>query len=214
MNCQLNGNEFLWKPENGLSYLQKNERLVSKIREFLKIARQHTIDVLIFPELSIPESLIELIQEWSNQHGTIVICGSHYYKSADGYISRCPIIIDGVVYFSEKLNPAPIEKSPIAGEGIIGGQKVLKFLNTSIGNFSVLICSDYLDEDLKRKLDLNSLDFLFVPSFQRKSEVYFSRMDIDCSSAESGLYIVYSNFYDSKNGDGRSAFSENERMKL
>ncbi|PWV53258.1 PUA domain-containing protein [Chitinophaga sp. S165] len=206
MNCQVNANEFQWQKESGLYFLQKSEKLTVKIREFLKIAKQYTIDVLVFPELSVPESLIGLLQEWSNQHGTIVICGSHYYKTANGYISRCPIIISGVVYFSEKLNPAPIEKSPIEGDGIVKGTRVLKFVNSSIGNFSVLICSDYLDDDLKKRLNLNSLDCLFVPSFQKESDLYYSRMDIECSNSQTGLYIVYSNFYDGKNGDGRSAF--------
>lgn len=50
--------------------------------------------MVIFPELSVPEQAIGYIQKWSlNQHAR-VICSNHYYKTANGYISRCPEIID------------------------------------------------------------------------------------------------------------------------
>lgn len=205
MICQLNSVEYDWTNSYGLYFLTNNDKLTNKIKEFLKIAKQNSVDLLVFPELSIPEKLMEKIQEWSKEQEAIVICGSHYYSSQGVHISRCPVIIKGNIYFSEKVNPSPLEKSPIVGEGINSGTKILKFTNSLIGNFGVLICSDYLEENLKNELDLNSLDILCVPSFQRDSKLYHTRMNIDCENSERGIYILYSNFKDPKNGDGNSS---------
>lgn len=205
MICQLNSVEYDWTNSYGLYFLTNNDKLTNKIKEFLKIAKQNSVDLLVFPELSIPEKFMEKIQEWSKEQEAIVICGSHYYNNHGIYISRCPVIIKGNIYFSEKVNPSPLEKSPIAGEGINSGNKILKFTNSFIGNFGVLICSDYLEESLKNELDLNSLDILCVPSFQRDSKLYHNRMNIDCENSDRGIYILYSNFKDPKNGDGNSS---------
>lgn len=213
MVCQMNSFEFNWKQKSGLHFLSNDEKIALKVKEFLKIAKQNSVDLILFPELSIPEKLIERIQEWSREQESIVICGSHYYENAGHIISRCPVIIKGHVYFTEKKFPSPLEKSPIFGEGISGGTKILKFLNSFIGDFSVLICADYLEENLKKELDLETLDLLCVCAFQRDSTVYHNRMNIDCENSSIGIYILYSNFIDKKYGDGKSAiFGIMDRM--
>lgn len=205
MICQMNSSEFNWQNKNGLLHLNHDDKISIKVREFLKIAKLNSVDLILFPELSIPEKLIEKIQEWSREQEAIVICGSHYYYNQDKIISRCPIIIKGHIYFTEKKFPAPLEKSPIIGEGIHAGTKVIKFINSFIGDFSVLICADYLEENLKKELNFETLDFLCVCAFQRDSSVYHNRMNIDCENSSTGLYLLYSNFIDSKYGDGNSA---------
>lgn len=205
MICQLDSQDFDWSNDCGLSFLSTNDKISIKVKEFLKIAKHNSVDLIIFPELAIPEKLIGSIQEWSREQESIVICGSHYYRSKEGFISRCPVIIKGNVYFTEKMFPSPLEKSPILGEGIVSGAKVLKFTNSFIGDFAVLICSDYLEDSLKLNLDLQTLDILCVSAFQRDSEVYHRRMNVDCENSVSGLYILYSNFKDKQYGDGNSS---------
>ena len=80
MICQLNSNDFDWKNSNGLHFLIHNEKISIKVIEFLKIAKHNSVDLVLFPELSIPEKLIEKIQEWSKEQQSIVICGSHYQR--------------------------------------------------------------------------------------------------------------------------------------
>ncbi len=205
MICQLDSIEFDWTISFGLHFLTYNDKISNKIKEFLKIAKLNSVDIIVFPELSIPEKLIEKIQEWSKEQEAIVICGSHYYNNQDRFISRCPVIIKGIVYFTEKIFLSPHEKSPIKGEGLNSGTKILKFTNSFIGNFAVLICSDYLEDSIKKDLDLQSLDILCVPSFQRDSMLYHNRMNIDCENSDLGIYIFYSNFKDLKYGDGNSS---------
>jgi predicted amidohydrolase len=113
------------------------------VEQFLGVAKQHTVEAIVLPELSVPDSCIGLLQAWSSETGGTVVGGSHYHKSAQGYISRCPVIVRGDVVFTEKIIPAPIEVSPVPDQSLIEGQSVVAFSGTPIGNFGVLICSDY-----------------------------------------------------------------------
>jgi predicted amidohydrolase/predicted ribosome-associated RNA-binding protein Tma20 len=205
MICQFNSSEYNWDIIDGLYFIKDDDKLNLKLRDFLSIAKQNSIDLIIFPELSIPQKQIEKLQEWSINQGTIIIAGSHYYKNNDKYIQRCPVIIKGNVFFTEKIYLSPLEKSPIITEGAKPGDKVLKFVNSFIGNFAILICSDYLNDEVKKQLDLNSIDILCVPAFQRDSEMYYRRLNIDCENSHLGIYINYVNFLDSDYGDGNSA---------
>lgn len=215
MICQLNSDEFDWEIKNGLYFMINNDKITLKIKDLLSIAKLNSVDLILFPELSIPEKQIEKLQEWSKEQQSIIICGSHYYNSNDNYIPRSPVIIKGEVYFTEKIYLSPLEKSPVIKQGAHSGTKVLKFNNTFIGNFAVLICSDYLEENLKTDLDLESLDFLCVPSYQRDSNVYYRRMNTECENSKEGIFILYSNFLNKKFGDGNSSlFGIMDRMYL
>lgn len=177
-------------------------------------ARLNTVQLVVFPELSIPEELLEVVRTFSEQTGAIVIAGSHYVRTKKGFVSRSPIVVEGRVYFTEKIVPAPAETSPIPGDGLQPGDRILSFHNTSAGNFGILICSDYL-ADLKDALPLDELDILCVPAFQRTSDVYHSRMNIQCEESQTGVYIAYANTLCGKAADGRSAlFALMDRMFL
>ncbi|WP_295912556.1 PUA domain-containing protein [uncultured Alistipes sp.] len=205
MICQLCSEEYNWQDRSGLLFLQNNARITDKISELLRIAKHHSVDLVIFPELSIPEALIGKIQEWSRNQGTLVVGGSHYYTDNNNhYIQRCPIIIKGDVFFINKLTPSPYEISPIQGEGLTPGKEIIKFTNTFIGNFAVLICADYLNDQIKTQLNLNELDILCVPAYQNKSNIYYNRMQSECETSLQGIYILYSNFL-GKKSDGSSA---------
>ena len=95
----------------------------------LLYARQATVDIVLFPELSIPEDCLKTARQWSEQSGSIIVLGSHYFQNNGGFISRCPTIIGGKVFFSEKITPAPIETSPIYENSLRPGTRLLKFMN-------------------------------------------------------------------------------------
>jgi predicted amidohydrolase len=194
-----------WEQKDGLCFLKNPDSVWSNIDKLLTVARQYTVDMVILPELSVPSQCISEIQSWSREIGATVIAGSHYHKTNDKYISRCPIIVAGEVFFTEKITPAPSEKSPFEGEGIVSGNKIALIRNSPVGNFGVLICSDYLNSDIRRILIKNNIDILCVPACQNKSELYYSRMNIDCEESENGIYILYSNMLYDEFGDGRSA---------
>jgi predicted amidohydrolase len=195
-----------WVKRDGLYFHRSLDPARHFIERILNQTSQRLANLVVFPELSVPESLIDVLRDYSERAGAIIVGGSHYSKGRDGYVGRSPIIINGTVYFTEKIVPAPAESSMIEGQGLQGGSTLYVFKNTSVGNFAVLICSDYLDEATKNAIPLNELDLLIVPAFQGDSGKYHVRMHIDCEESPHGLYIAYSNNDFHPHGDGRSAF--------
>ncbi|MFZ0847157.1 MAG: hypothetical protein WAM62_15330, partial [Pseudolabrys sp.] len=88
------------------------------------------IDVVIFPELSVPLDAVENIAEWSLKNGIIVIAGSHYEKIEGSWSSVCPVIIDGKIFKTYKLIPSPFESPGISGLGLHAGPYIQKFKGT------------------------------------------------------------------------------------
>lgn len=202
-----------WTRPNQLYCLANKDRAAAWIHSFLGKARESECNIVVLPELSVPESLIPIIVAWSAQTNALIIGGSHYVQTASGYISRCPIIFSGNQHFVEKIHPAPAEVSPQRGDGLVSGKAVTKFTNTSIGSFGVLICSDYLKEDVKNLLSISELDALFIISFQRDSGKYYKRIDIDVEDHKNGIYIFYANNLLRGGADGRSAlFGSSDKL--
>jgi hypothetical protein len=203
-----------WIQKDGLYFLQNQIKIDSFINKALNISQNHNASVLILPELSVPKESISTIEEWSMSNSTIVIAGSHYFKTEEGYINRTPIISNGSIHYSEKLIPSPLEKSPLPGESLMPGKRIVVFENSIIGNFIVLICADYLEDRLTNEIRSKfDLDFLFVPAFHNDSPFYHNKMDYNCKSSEDGLYIVYCNNSLQNSGDGGTAFFGNMDRK-
>lgn len=196
----------LWKEERGLLRPRDVSPIREQLAELLSVAQQNAVDALVLPELSVPFDCIGMIQAWSKQTGAIVIGGSHYHAAGAATYSRSPVILGGSIQMVEKVVPAPAEISPIAGEGLTGGSGLVVFRNTRIGDFVVLICSDYLEADLRRRAITQSPDFLIVPAFQRKSSHYHDAMTLDVQHTARGLYIAYANMLSGGAADGHSAF--------
>lgn len=203
--AQPNWTKMDWDIIDGLFFHKAESSANSFVEKILEKAKDFAVNFVIFPELSIPEKLISIICAWANQNDCIVLAGSHYKNTEKGYISKAPVIFENNIYYSEKIVPAPSEVSPFPDEGLKGGETVLVFKNSYLGNFSLLICADYLAE-IKEKLFENKLDFLFVPAFQKRSETYHNRMNIDCENSADGIYLVYANNCMEGVGDGKSAF--------
>lgn len=203
--CQPSFSQDEWVQHHGLFFPSNAGAMCRTIRKFLSQARQMAADLVIFPELSVPAGCVEEVQAWSAQTGATVVGGSHYHETERGFVARTPIIVAGEVIFTEKAVPAPVEVSPIRGEGLIPGQEIVVLKNTPVGNLAVLICSDYLDSTLRQRILDEKIDILCVPAFQRDSSMYHSRMSNDCEENQSGIYIVYANASQEGYADGRSA---------
>lgn len=218
MIAQVEWTESAWNEdtETGLYSLQDHRTAEDQLESILSRASQATVDILLLPELAVPSECLQQVQAWSTQTGSIVVAGSHYYKTKSGaFIARCPIVIGGKIFFTHKISPAPGEVSPVKGKGLSPGTLLTYFRNSSVGNFGILICSDYLASDVKQLLPLNELDLLCVPAFQRNSMWYHDRMNIDCMDSQNGIYIAYANTVARNLGDGASAlFGQMDKIYL
>jgi predicted amidohydrolase/GTPase SAR1 family protein len=202
---QYRGQSSYWTRHDGLFHPSDGAAVEEQIVAIVATARRVAANAVILPELGVPESLVHHLQKWSAESGGVAIAGSHYFKHDQRYVARCPVIIAGKVYFTEKLHPAPSELSALPGRGLSPGKRIHVFYNTPIGTFSVLICSDFLMPTIRKAVLDAPLDLLFVPAFQRTSGTYHSRMGIECEESQQGIYIAYCNMHVPESADGQTA---------
>lgn len=162
------------------------------------------IDCIVFSELYVPAQCIPMLEKWSKKHNCIIIAGSHYRSKGNRHTSVCPIIFPNKTFYTEKLQPSPYELSPIEGEGLTAGSNIRIFKNTQIGNFAVLICSDYLDINVRQNVLSQDVQILFVVACS-PSKAHHNQMHTDCMDSDNGLYIIYSCLHFGEHGDGASA---------
>lgn len=156
----------------------------------LNIAQKNNVDVILFPELAIPESFLPSLFEFSKENDIYIIAGTHYKNVANGYKSVCPVVLSNGVYFTDKIHPAPAEISSFPGEGLVDGKAILVFEESKIGNFAVTVCADFLSEEIKKAIDIDNIDVLFLPAFMNHSEMYYTRMQNAVENSSNGLYIL------------------------
>lgn len=192
MICQLRYDEKEWKKNSCLLVPIYNSY---KIIKLLEIAKENKVDLIVFPELSISEKMIHEIK-WDDYKDIIIVGGSHY---DDNGINKCPVFIDGIVNYTEKKYLAPDERFGKTKEG----SRLLKFKNSKIGNFGILICIDL--QHVKNDDYYEDIDILCVPSFNNASNDFHQRMSIICKDSKYGIFCLYSNFINQNNSFGKSA---------
>lgn len=196
-----------WSAENGLMSYTNISSLQSWIFKSLDFALQENIDVIVFPELSVPTALLDDILAWSRSNTDIVIiAGSHYAEVGKVWIARSPVFLGGHQVLTDKIFPSPSELSSIHGFGLSAGHKIVHFTETGIGNFFVLICSDNLKPThIRNNILAYRPDFVFSLAFQRDSNDFFVGISDSVNNGED-VYFVYANNSVKGMADGRSAF--------
>ncbi len=196
-----------WTKVNDLYYLGDIQLVKSRCFKVLEFAAKEGVNLVVLPELSIPEALVSDIVSWSKgRHEMIIVAGSHYKHEAEGAFAKCPIIHNGNFVLTEKINPSPNELSAVGKNGLQRGKEIVYFKNTFIGSFFVLICSDNLKLTETRLRCLNyEPDFIVVPAFQKDSSDYFTGMS-DTVNNSHDLYYIYVNNKIENGADGRTAF--------
>ena len=206
MLCQLNWDNVQFEKKQELYFVMNSSYLRESIYSLLNVAQKNNVDVILFPELAIPESFLPSFFEFSKENDIYIIAGTHYKPVVNGYKSVCPIVLPNGMHFTDKIHPAPAEISSFKGDGLCKGDDVLIFEETKIGNFAVTICADFFSEEIKSAIDIDNLDVLFLPAFMNHSEMYHTRMQNAVENSSNGIYIFYSNFIQKeRKADGESA---------
>ncbi|MDE5977091.1 MAG: hypothetical protein K2G70_01300, partial [Turicibacter sp.] len=205
--AQIELNDLL-EIDNSTELLRPNsQKLPNVIRNAISKAANLNLSLFLLPELSGDVILEDTLQLAANEYNMVIIGGS-YYNS--GRINCCPIAIPGESkpYIVQKINPSPYELSPNKNEGAIGGKDIFVFQNTEVGSFGVLICNDFLEDQLLDEMLNYDLDYLCVISMNNDSDRFFEVMNSKCDNSASGIYILYSNCLFSTSGittDGQSS---------
>ncbi|MEW6002289.1 MAG: hypothetical protein AB1638_06540 [Nitrospirota bacterium] len=192
---------FRQDPTTFLYHLKDDNYFFERIHNNLDFLTDKRVNVLCLPELCVSKGMIEKIESLAKGFKMVIIGGSFYEHRK----ALCPIITPTGIYLTEKIHASPYELLPMAGTGIVGGNTVT-ILKSKFGNFVVLICSDFLDSNLKNKLVQEcSLDFIFVVSCNPDSQRFHAIMSADCQNNQPGLYICYTNSIGVFNADGKTA---------
>lgn len=208
MICQLNFDKMEQEKRGRLHFVTESSKNKDYLRRYLNIAANKDVDLLVFPELTVPCEFVSELWDFAKQYEIYIIGGTHYKKVEEGYLSVCPIVTPRGVFYTEKVNPAPFEKSSFKGgaDGAIPGREVKLFKGTKLGDFAVTICLDYTNDRLRIDLGKDELDFLIVTAFNGRTDDFASSMQSDVQRAEDGLYLVYCNTLSERlKGEGRSA---------
>jgi len=165
------------------------------------------VEVVIFPELSIPFEFLSELQRISQEQNLLIVAGSHYVTSTGGYPelgfvrtvrdadvgkSISPLITpSGDIYHSEKIFPAPTyEQKMTRGEYL----NIYKFHNYDY-NFTVLICIDF-ERDTPRMLmdefNPDLINVISVNSGKSARERYYNRFSSLVRSRRS-IAFTYTN---------------------
>ena len=186
-----------------LGFNSDNEQF---LRAILAKAKEKDVDLIVFPEFSIPRKYHEEIRQWSEEEKNIIIvAGSDYLEHEKKYYNTASIFFQGQHYTTQKLKLSPHEDTIFDGYGPSEGYVNNYFENTPIGNLAVMICMDAFHENIRHELIKLSLDILCIISVQSPAKEHHQVIDRLVKDKKEGCYIVYCNAF-CANADGRSAF--------
>jgi|GEM_PF-5886384 len=167
------------------------EKYKNKILKIIKYVADKA-DIIIFPEYSIPFEILKDIKDCFKNCNITIVAGSHYiikenfkqYKDIfygdfkedrDLRKNISPVIIPGLkkILHTEKVLGAEIERPLFNKLGMTNGQLIRIFKFSNNVTFGILICFDYLIDDLK--CIINYCDYLLIPQTNTGTD-YFNNV--------------------------------------
>jgi tetratricopeptide (TPR) repeat protein/predicted amidohydrolase len=161
-----------------------------KIIEILEAVKEK-VDIVVFPEFSIPFEYLEEIQEYADKSGIIVVAGSHYvqennlekygklftreFGEEDLRKNISPIVIpDSKIVHNEKMLAARDERGCGFDEGMEAGKvnHILKLREDL--RVGVMICYEYVNDDLRKRL-IRACNVILVPQTNPSPEIFYKK---------------------------------------
>ena len=187
-----------------LSLTSDNEKFIDSI---LDLGLKREIDLIVFPEFSIPQNYHDKVRDWSTGNQIIVVAGSANLHREGKYYNTASVFFGGKQYRTEKHNLSPLEVSGLLGEyGPSSGTDHLYFLDTPVGKLAVMICADEFDRKTRAEFQELNFDILCVIAFQSKAIEHHQSINEIVKESNEGVYVAYSNALCQSSSDGRSAF--------
>jgi predicted amidohydrolase len=157
----------------------ESEAYKRKVMVILEAAVKEKADIVVFPEFSIPIDYLEDIQEYANKNGIIVFAGTHYvteenlekyeklfaseFTEEDFRKNICPVVIPNLrIVHNEKMFGAKEERDLFFYKGMRQGKLNHIFKLRDNLNLGVLICFEYLNDELRHRL-ISACDVILVP---------------------------------------------------
>jgi len=139
-------------------------------------------DLIIFPENSIPHSIINFLKKFSKVNSLIIIGGLEHIKVKNEYFNQAIIIDNGKTNFQIKQTPVWIhdaKKKRLIIENIkCETIPKIKVFKTSLGRIAIFICKDFLRlcDIIPSWAKKNHIDFIVIPSLTSKVMPFHTKL--------------------------------------
>lgn len=163
---------------------QNQVKFAKKIADYIgdeSLDVDGTVHIVAAPELTLaPESLDPIIAAIKSRRNAvwIVFPGSYHVEADLGIINEAPVYVGGMrdptrsLRSTLHLNTAAVKNTPVVFavgprryvEGIDGRKSLTHVLDTSIGRIAVMICFDFIKDDLRNDVVSMCADHLVVLS--------------------------------------------------
>ena len=159
--------------------IEDNDSYSAKITQILD-AVKGKVDLIVFPEFSIPFHNLSKMKDYSKKNNIVIVAGSHYItdETLSGYAGMfhdefgdddlrkniSPVIIPSsdMIYHTEKIVPAKEERKQFNEEGMTNGSLNRIFKLKDNVTFGIMICFDFLNDDLRKRIT-DACDVILVP---------------------------------------------------
>ena len=155
-------------------------------------------DIIVFPEFSIPFDYLEDIQKYANETGIIVFAGTHYvteenlekyeklfasdFGEEDFRKNICPVVIpNSKIIHNEKMFGAKEERALFSHKGMKEGKLNHIFKLWDNLNLGVLVCFEYLNDELRHRL-ISTCDIILVPQTNPGPERFYNTAKNDLNN--------------------------------
>lgn len=169
----------------------KVESIKKDVRLALHEAQMKACQGIVFPEYSLPLSIAEEILELSSKHNLVIIAGLEGRWIDNELCGQALVAIPGErkVYFQCKQDPSLDEENR---ELFYRDGKLLFFVNSPIGDFSVVVCNDFRQIDYFQawKSDGPLPELLFVVARNPYHEMFFDLAKADANRLYAGVVIA------------------------
>ena len=169
------------------------DKIIQDIKDIMKELKDKVVDFIIFPEVSLPNGIEELLCGFSKENKAYIIGGFEYNDNTQNickiFTPHTPDENDfskyqDILYKSEKTGVhyyyyTKLFRSKYDHPSMKCGNKLLIFENSLFGHFAPIICFDYSHNYILEKI-ANKIDLLFVVSYNPDVETYHNYGQADC----------------------------------
>ena len=207
--------------------IDDNDAYSRKVKKILHTIKGK-VDLVIFPEFSIPSDYLPAMKKYSDETGIVIVAGSHYvtdttldeygnmfehgFTDYDLRKNISPIIIPSSekMLHIEKIVGAKVERPLFFEEGMIHGSLNRIFRLNNDVTFGIMICFDLLNNELRTRVT-DACNVILVPQTNPEPERFYGTGQQEINNpgwAENKAYIMANGIftYDdgTKENDGKT----------
>ena len=167
------------KKESRTLVIEDDEAYHKKVTAILDAVKGKA-DIVVFPEFSIPFDYLPEMKEYSDENGIVIVAGSHYitddnlgkynelfydeFNDGDLRKNISPVIMPSSdkIYHTEKTIGAKADRPLFSEEGMTHGSLNRIFRLNDDVTFGVIICFDFVNDDLKNIIT-DACNVILVP---------------------------------------------------